>query len=376
MAILIFILILSVLVLVHEFGHFAVAKKLGIKVEEFGLGIPPRIFGKQIGETLYSLNLLPFGGFVKVAGEDPAEASKDELADPRSFASKSPMARIAVLVAGVFMNIVMAVVIFYIVLMHSGYKTQYIPLIFDHNFKFGESKILGTVVSGLMPESPAEKTGIELGEAIMNIDGSSINDITQLRDALKGKLGQDVSVELMDVRNEVSGPRRVVTMQPTSDDKGNVILGVYITKAVSISYDKPYQRALAGFMHSYNVMDFSIASMKSLIGLSVSEKSVEPVSSSVAGPFGIYKLVAGMLKYGGSNVFYQILDFVGIMSLSLAFINILPLPALDGGRVFFVLIEKFLGRPLSVKFEGALHRWGFAILLSLLVLVTIKDILH
>jgi regulator of sigma E protease len=374
MAILIFILILSVLVLVHEFGHFAVAKKLGIKVEEFGLGIPPRILSKKIGETVYSLNLLPFGGFVKVEGEDPSESTASELSDPRSFASKTPGQRIAVLVAGVFMNLVLAVVLFYAIFLHSGFKTQYIPLIFDHKFAFGQANTLGTVVSGLMPDSPAERAGIELGEAILSIDGMKIANITELRDSLKGKLGQDVKVELMDVRNDVSGPVRFLTMQPTSDDKGNVILGVFITKAVSLNYTSPTEKAFAGFLHSYNVMDFSFASMKSLIGLSVTEKSIEPVSSSVAGPVGIYQLVASMLNYGGSNIFFQILDFVAIMSLSLAFINILPLPALDGGRIFFVVIEKMMGRPLSVKFEAALHRWGFAILLSLLALITIKDI--
>src|SRR3989344_1429135 len=169
MTLIIFILILSVLVLVHEFGHYIVAKKLGIRVEEFGLGIPPRMFGKQIGETFYSLNWLPFGGFVKVTGEDPDD--NQAVLDQRSFASRTSGQRAAVLLAGVFMNMVLAVALFYAVLISSGFRTQYIPLIFDHDFKLGESQVLGTVVTGMLDGSTAQKSGIQIGEAILEIDG-------------------------------------------------------------------------------------------------------------------------------------------------------------------------------------------------------------
>src|SRR3989344_3833234 len=129
MTLLIFIIILSVLVLVHEFGHFIVAKKNGIRVEEFGLGLPPRVFGRKIGETVYSFNLLPFGGFVKLTGEDDTEVTSKS--DPKSFVSKSPRVRAAILVAGVTMNLILAVVVFQFVLASNNYKTLYLPLFFD-----------------------------------------------------------------------------------------------------------------------------------------------------------------------------------------------------------------------------------------------------
>jgi regulator of sigma E protease len=373
MTLIIFILILSVLVLVHEFGHFIVAKKLGIRVEEFGLGIPPRIFGKKFGETLYSLNWLPFGGFVKVTGEDPEESSA-ALTDPRSFASRTPGQRAAVLVAGVVMNMLLAAALFYIVLMSNGYRTQYIPMIFDHQFKLGSSETLGAVVTGMLDGSSAKTAGVQLGEAILEIDSLPITDVYSLRDSLKGKLGQDVTVKLQDVRVEYDGAVRTVTMKPQADDNGNVVLGVYVTKAVSLGYTQPWEKVFAGFLHSYNVLDFSVKSFGSLIGLSYSEKSMAPVSQSVAGPVGIYQLVGGLLTYGGSKVVYRILDFVALMSVSLAFINIMPFPALDGGRLLFVIIEKIKGSPVSPKVESVLHKWGFMFLLLLLVLVTIKDV--
>lgn len=374
MTLLIFLLILSVLVLVHEFGHFIVAKKLGIRVEEFGLGIPPRIFGKQIGETLYSLNLLPFGGFVKVTGEDSTDENASK--DPRSFAVRPPWQRIAVLGAGVFMNFVLAVVVFYGVLAADGYKTQYIPLIFEHNFRFGHQNVIGTVVSGMLTGSSAEKSGIQLGEAILTVDNLPIKNVYDLRDSLKGKLNQDVTVRLKDIRNSIDGPVREVVLKPQADDQGNVILGVYVSKAVSLEYTSQIDKAFAGFLHTYNVMAYSLSTFGNLIGLSYAEKTITPVSQSVAGPVGIYQLVGGLIEYGGSKVILRLLDFTALMSVSLAFMNILPIPALDGGRILFVIVEKIKGKPISPKIEALLHQWGFIILIGILVLVSIKDILH
>ncbi len=372
MTLIIFILILSLLILVHEFGHYIVAKKLGIRVEEFGLGIPPRMFGKQIGETFYSLNWLPFGGFIKVTGENPDDTPT--VFDPRSFASRPPKQRAAVLLAGVFMNLILAVALFYAVLISSGFRTQYIPLIFDHDFKLGESQVLGTVVTGMLDGSSAQQSDIQIGEAILEIDSITIKDVHSLREALKGKLGQEVEIKLQDVRAEYNGSTRTLTVKPQADENGNVVLGVYVTKAVSLSYTKPVEKIFAGFLHSYNVLDFSISSLSSLIGLSYAEKSITPVSQSVAGPVGIYQLVESLLSYRDNKVIFRILDFVALMSVSLAFINVLPFPALDGGRVLFVFIEKVKGSPVSPKIESAMHRWGFMLLLLLLVLVTIKDV--
>lgn len=382
MTLLIFILILSVLVLVHEFGHYITAKKLGIRVEEFGLGIPPRILSKRVGETLYSLNLLPFGGFVKVTGEDletdgidSAEASKMKM-DPRSFASRSPGQRMLVLGAGVFMNVVLAVAVFYMVLSLSDFKTQYIPVLFEHKFKYGTERQVGTVVTAMLDESNAKLAGIEIGEVVTAIDDMQVNTVEDLRSALKGKVGNDVKVTLRDIGAGYLSEPRDIYMKPQADEEGNAILGVYLTKAVSIDYSQGYAKYFSGFLHAYNVVDFSTKTLGKLIGVSVETRNLAPVSQSVSGPVGIYELIGGLIEYGGARLWISLLDFVGLMSISLAFINILPLPALDGGRMLFVVIEKVKGSPLSPKLEAKLHQYGFLALLGLLLLVTIKDILR
>ena len=377
MTLVVFILILSILVLIHEFGHFFVAKKLGIKVEEFGLGLPPRVIGKQIGETLYSLNLLPFGGFVKVLGEEADEESGIDIEhDRRSFAARSPLHRLMVLGAGVFMNIVLAVVLFYVVLGFSNFKTSYIPLFFDYNFRFGHEEIIGAVVTSLEKGSAAEKAGISLGEAILQIDDVQVNNALDIRKALENKGDTEVSVLLKDIKQVDASTTRIVRLVPMLDEKGTPVLGVYLTKSVSLQYNSPTQKLLSGFFHAYNVTAYSLSSFGKLISLSFESKTFAPVSQSVAGPVGIYQVVGSVLEYGGDKVLINLLDFVALMSVSLAFVNILPLPALDGGRMLFVVIEKIRGKKVSPVLEANIHKIGIMFLLGLIVLITIKDIVQ
>ncbi|MBN1162137.1 site-2 protease family protein [Patescibacteria group bacterium] len=374
MTLLIFLMTLSVMVLVHELGHYFVAKKNGIRVEEFGLGLPPMVYGKKIGETLYSLNLLPFGGFVKLTGEEVDEDEERYLVDPKSFISKKPLQRAAVLVAGVGMNLVLAVVVFYIFLFANGFKSFEFPLFFDYKFAFGETRSIGTVVTGIREDSPAAQAGIKYGEAVISIDGAEVSTVEGVKDILKGKLGTTVNVTLRDMTKRDESKIRTVILQPTTNDMGEEILGVYLGEFIFVEYTKPYERIFAGFLHLYNTTSYSIKAIGKVISFSFESKDLEPVSSSIAGPVGIYQLVGGILQLDTREAFLSLLDFVGLMSMSLAIVNILPLPALDGGRVLFVLIEAIRGKRINPKLETTLHRYGMAFLLGLLFLVTLKDI--
>jgi regulator of sigma E protease len=376
MTLIIFLLILSVLVLVHEFGHFIVAKRNGIRVEEFGLGLPPRLIGKQIGETIYSFNLLPFGGFVKLTGEDPEETEDNPALnkDPRSFSSKTPWQRAAVLVAGVAMNSLLAIVIFYIVLAFSSFKTSYIPMFFDYTFRFGKVETLDSVISDIQPGSGAEKSGIQSGEAILDIDGASVKNVSDIRNVLQGKEGKTVQVRLLDLKTEGDTSIRTVSAIPEKDAQGSAVLGVYLSKSVRINYSQFPLNVLSGVLHAYNVTAYSISAFAHVIGLSYTNRTIAPVSETVAGPVGIYNIVGSVIKYGGSRVVLNLLDFIGLMSVSLAFINILPVPALDGGRLFFVLFEGITKKRINPEVELRLHKIGFALLLGLILLITIKDI--
>jgi regulator of sigma E protease len=375
LTLLIFILTLSILVLVHEFGHYIVAKKNGIRVEEFGLGLPPRILSKQFGETLYSLNLLPFGGFVKLTGEDPDEEDVAALEnDPKSFSAKKPRQRAAVLVAGVTMNFILAVSVFYIFLGWNNFSSYEFPLFFDYTFRFGETVKAGTVVTEVAPESPAEKAGLEFGEAIVTIDGVPVNGVEDVKKELAGKLEQDVTVVLADIKNREANSQRTVTLQPMVNEQGEEVLGVYLGEFVAVRYSSTKDKLLSGFFHAYNMSAYSMKAFGSLISYSFETKDFAPVSSSVAGPVGIYQLVGGILTLDTKQAILSLLDFVGIMSMSLAIINLLPLPALDGGRVLFILIEIIRGKGINPKTEATVHRYGMIALMGLLALITLKDL--
>lgn len=375
MALLIFLLILSTLVLVHEMGHFFMARKLGIKVEEFGLGLPPRILGKKFGETIYSINALPFGGFVRLEGEDPEEVLEDpsKATDKRSFQMKTPFQRSLVLVAGVFMNFVLAVTLFYIVLANSGFKTAYMPQFFDYKFAFGKEETVSSLITGIEPDSAAEKNNIDVGEVIMEINGETVRDVKDVRRILKQTPGKEAYVFLMDIRKDTNNVRKV-TLMPQPDEDGDPVLGVYLSSATRVDYNEGLDKYLSGFMHTYNVMNYSMKAMGYVIGLSVSSRDLAPVSETVAGPVGIYNIVGGLLDYGGDAVVINLLDFMALMSASLAFLNIMPFPALDGGRLLFVVYEGITKRRVNPTVELKLHKFGFFLLLGLLVVVTIKDI--
>ena len=419
MPIIIFICILSLLILVHELGHYLAAKKAGIRVEEFGLGLPPRIFGKKYGETVYSLNALPFGGFVKLTGEDAVEEGsteetknnteiirteekieinieegtavisekKEEIiieqgnsdmpflpSDPKSFSIKTPWQRAGVLIAGVSMNIILAVSIFYIFFLLNGFKTFYLPLLFDYKFKFGQVEEVNTLIGDIEEGSGAEESGLKIGEAIISIDGNKVNSVYEVRDQVSGKSDQEVELSLLDLTNPLSQSERVVRVKPITDKEGNSVLGVYLNKAVSIKYEKPLDKIFAGFMHSYNVLGYSFSTLGRIISLSVETKDISPVSQSVSGPVGIYEVIKSIMNYGGDAVWLTILDYIALMSLSLAVVNILPLPALDGGRVLFVLIEGIRGKRIDPNIEAKVHRIGMMFLLAFIILITLKDL--
>jgi regulator of sigma E protease len=415
--------------MVHEFGHFIVAKKNGIRVEEFGLGLPPKIFAKRVGETMYSLNLLPFGGFVKLTGEDAVEGDseakvdghavsdltdesleieseeetvtvedargstlvveefrevitqiktereQDAVYDPKSFAVKKPWQRFLVLIAGVFMNGLLAIVLFYIFFLVNGFKTFQLPLFFDYKFKFGQTEELGTVVTEIQKDSGASKAGIELGEAILEVDSVSVKNIKEVKAQLIGKQDQEVAIKLIDFKNQANPTVRMVNVKTSLDEEGNPVLGVYLSKSVSINYNKPIEKVFAGFVHSYNVIGYSFSSFAKIIGLSVETRDIAPVSQSISGPVGIFNIISAILKYGGDKIWLTVIDYMALMSLSLATINVLPLPALDGGRLAFVLVEWVSGKKINPRWESNIHKIGMFCLLCLIVLITIKDIM-
>ena len=323
-ALIIFILILSVLIIVHELGHFVMARRHGVRVEEFGFGIPPKLIGKKIGETIYSLNLLPFGGFVRLTGEDSTEPEV-AVNDPRNYMSKTPSQRLSILVAGVFMNVILALALFYTLFFINGFKSMTLPVLFDYNFKFGHSKFTNTVITGFAEGSAGLLAGLTPGDAILEVNDQPVYSVADIRTKIKYMVAEPVRLLVMNVSKGESD-LHIVMATPAKDENGDGVLGVYLSKSVVVYYDTSAERVFAGFLHSYNMLDYSIYTLKGMAGLSFKEKNIEPISQSVAGPVGIYSIIKLIVGEGGKSAVLSLLDLTALMSLSLALVNILPFP--------------------------------------------------
>ncbi len=369
--IIVFILVLSVLVFVHELGHYATARMFGVKAEEFGFGFPPRVFGwKKVNgkrkffwgsgeheseDTIWSLNWIPLGGFVKIKGED------GENKDPDSFAAKKPWKRSIILSAGVTMNIILAAICLMLV------------------FTLGSPQVLSNVEEGakvtdekmqvmsLVADSPATEAGIELGDAIVALDGLSFNEITEVQDYVASKNGQSVEIEISRYGEPV---RLSATPQvlPENETGERAVLGVGIEKTGIVSY--PWYKSIwLGMKATYNLFIQIIVAFGTIIKNAIVG---QPVGVEVAGPVGIAVMTGKVARMGMNYA----LQFTALLSINLAIINFLPLPALDGGRVLFILIEKIRRKPVNQKVEQVVHTIGFALLMLLVLIVTGKDIIN
>jgi len=374
--IIIVLLIISFLVVVHELGHYWAARKNGIRVEEFGVGYPPRLFGKKFGETLYSINLVPFGGFVKIAGEDDEDVKEDDVG---SFANKTPWQKSQVLLAGVFMNLILGFVLYYILFFFTGFKSFYIPMFFDYKFKLGNERVYETMIFDIEKDSPAYKAGIKNGEVVLTVDGVSVKDVYGLREALSGKAGESVEVVTADVNAISSKESKVYTLIPEKNkikgsDDSSAIIGVYLGEAKSISYDTFVQKIFAGPMHVYNMLSYSLSTIGKVIGISVETKDIEPVASSMTGPVGLFNILGSIIEDIDGRKILILIDTVALISLGFAFTNLLPIPALDGGRTMFRIYEGITKKKVDQKFEARVHNIGMITLLVLVALITFKDI--
>lgn len=367
--IIVFIFTLLILVISHELGHFLAAKKFGVKVLEFGFGLPPKILGKKFGETLFSLNALPIGGFVRLFGED--ETDKEVLKNTRSFAAKPVLQRIVIVVAGVVMNFLLAVILFWIVLFARGFEES-IPLLAPHQFagvnQVNESVVL---IGDISPGSPAEEAGIKGGDRVTEVSGVKLENAEQFVSLAKQSAGEKLTLTLVDPSEKV----RQVEVSPRAnppDGQGPLGVSIGTVNIAHLKYETPLQKATSGVVHSYNLMSYSFNILGRLISASFAAKTLEPVSGSVAGPVGITNLTGAILQTEAPLIPY--LNFVALLSLNLAIINILPFPALDGGRLFFLAIEGVTRRKVKPEVERLIHTIGMALLIALIVAITLSDI--
>lgn len=355
-SVIIFIITLLVLVIIHELGHFLVAKKFGIKVEEFGFGIPPKIWGKKIGETLYSINALPLGGFVRLLGED--EVTKSILKDPRSFAAQKVWKRILVVIAGVFMNLVLAWIIFYSVIIYQNFSIIY-PTIDQ-----------GVYIGFLEKNFPAELAGVKTGDRILKVDSNEIVKFDDARNFIKAKNGQSVILTLSDIEAK---NQRQLTVTPKITEKDGFLIGVGFSPVAIKEYKTPTEKIFSGITYSFDLTKLTFVGLGKTIH-DLTTGNIKSVSQSVAGPVGLATMTNDILA-GGSSAIPFYLWFVGVISLTLSIFNVLPIPALDGGRLLFLLIEAVTRKKVREDIEKIVHQVGFILLLAMALLVTYSDII-
>jgi len=367
LTVLIFLILLGLLVLVHELGHFLVARRNGIKADEFGFGFPPRMFGVykddvtgrykivwgskdvESSHTVYSFNWLPLGGFVKIKGEDGQNQEAD------SFGAKSAWVRVKVLGAGVFMNFLFAWVLISIVF------TLGLPQPIDsaQRAQYPNAKIQ---ILEVKKGTPAEKMGLQLGDEVLMIAGEKITSLKQVTDTILANRGKNLEIKI-----DRLGKEMVLTGMPRVEYPANEgSLGISFSETAIISY--PWYSAIYhGVIATYNITIAILQAFGQMITGIFGEKTGAPVD--ITGPVGIVYLTKQMSDLGIA----YLLQFAALLSINLGIINILPIPALDGGRILFIIIEKLKGSPVTRRTEGMIHQVGFILLLLLMLFITIRD---
>jgi len=349
-----FLIILVILVLIHELGHFIAAKKSGVLVEEFGFGFPPRIFGKKIGETLYSINLIPLGGFVKLYGEEYHEGEKEtpgknDIPSSRAFVNKTPLQKTIIITAGVFMNFFLGWALLSILF------TQGVPA------------PAGVMISTIQENTPAAEVGLEVGDTLISIAYKdktvTIRSTEDLIQSTKTFADREATLKVNRSGKEIS-----VSIVPRSNPpKGEGSLGVVIEQKIEMIRHPWYSAPYYGFIES--------VSMTKTIGyeiLKIPAQLISKQSTDVqfTGPIGIAKVIGEARRFGIT----ALMQITTILSLNLAVINILPFPALDGGRQVFIFYEWITGKRTNQNLEHYLNLIGIILLLVLSAVITIFDI--
>lgn len=367
MSLLIFFIVLAVLVLSHEFGHFIVAKLNGIRVDEFGFGFPPKLFGIKKGETEYTFNLIPFGGFVRIFGEDDlGELSPSDTKDmKRSLASQPKRVQAAVMFGGVFFNFLLA---WFLI---SGSITLGAPVSIDSLPERLQAKDVKLAIVGVMPDSPAFRSGLSPGDEILyvtshieTLQGDDLK-MDRVQDFISTNGGKDVFIGYKRVGSETTATAQVIPVPGIVPGKNAIGVSLGMVGTLKLPF---YKSIFEGFIITARlVVDMVIGLSNFIYGFFVGESSIE----SVSGPVGMVKIVGDASRVG----IVAFMNIIALISINLAVLNLIPFPALDGGRLLFLFFEYLKGSPIDPKVAGALNALGFLLLLSFMAVVTYSDIL-
>lgn len=351
--VLIFLIVLGILVLAHELGHFYAAKLMGMKIYEFGIGFPPKIWSKKGKDgIIYSINAIPLGGFVNLRETD-AESS-----EANSFVNKKPWQRAIVISAGVFMNFVLC-----IFLLSVGFMFGLPQSVDQDALNSGIVKDYKIQVVTVIDGKPAKEAGIEVGDVLLSVNDQSIKSVKDLVAYTSDKIGTEVNFKFIHNKEEITKAIKIAELE-----KGKGGIGVGLVETGIVSY--PVHLAVwHGVKLTFELTkEFVLAFANIIKNLVIGQ----PAGVQVSGPVGIAVLTGQVAKLG----LIYLLQFTALLSLNLAIINIIPFPAFDGGHLLFILIEKIRRKPVDKKIEGIIHTVGFSLLMILIIVITFGDILR
>jgi len=360
MSLILFLIILAVLIVSHEFGHFIAAKKSGVRVDEFAIGFPPKIYSWTRGETKYSINLLPFGGFVKIFGEDMNEEIS-EAERSRSFSGKKRVVQATIVLSGVFLNFVLAWF-----LLSAGFLIG-MPMPIGAAPKGAIFSEAGLAVAGVIKDSPAERAGLSAGDRVTALGTISEKPEELTPEKVREFVAEHSGEKIAIVYGERKGESKNAIVVPEDGIvNGKAAIGVYFEMMGTVKL--PIHLAIwEGARETFKIAKETFIEVARLIkNALLGEADI----SSLAGPVGIVSLVGAASHFG----FAYLISFVALISVNLGILNLIPFPALDGGRALFIAVEAVIRRPIPRGVSNILNLIGFALLIGLMLVVTYQDI--
>jgi regulator of sigma E protease len=354
LSILIVFFSLIILIIIHEFGHFILAKKFGVDIEEFGIGYPPRIIGKKIGNTIYSLNLLPFGAFVKIKGEE------EEIENLKSFSKKPIWQRLMIILGGAIAFWLVAWILISIS-MNLG-----MPKAISDEEIVPEAKVQ---IIGIAKNSPAENAGLKIGDYILEAESEKekiekIQKVKEIQDFTDLNLGKEILLT-------IERGKKILKIELIPREKppeGEGPMGVVLSRVTFVSL--PWYKAIfEGFSNLANITFLIFSSIPKILSEIFFKRKIPP-GVEIVGPIGIFGLASQMITLG----FSYYLRFLALIAIYLAIFNLFPIPALDGGKILFLGIEALRKKPISKEAERKITAFFFALLISLMIFITIRDI--
>jgi len=358
----VFLIVLGIVVFVHELGHFVAAKTSGVGVEEFGLGFPPRIYKKKIGETQYFIGAIPFGGMTRIFGMDDNDLEKDK--DSKAYETKNAWKKLWICAGGIIFNLIFAAIVFYGLVISSGFKSEQALIFSGYQFPFG-TQTNEIMIGQIAANSPAETAGLKTYDVVVAVNGKATSSLENFQKTILDNKGKEVDLKMKDGRDVLVTPR-----VEYAEKEGS--LGVGLREMAIINYSSIPEKIFVGFLHAYNITHYSVVAMYDLISYSIAHNSASTLAYSMTGPVGIFAITKVTIAKG----FYDTINLIAILSIALGVSNLLPIPAMDGAKLIYIGLQSMSKKVFSKELQMKIETFGAFFLIALALFIVFKDFIQ